>query len=205
MRLIFLFSILILTFSCKSKSGNNLEKETISSIDIHQKAKDAYQFVKSNRMNEDFCFLLDFSQHSGYKRFYVWDFNHNKITHKFLVSHGAGKNTWSGTETKDKPSFSNVDGSHLSSLGKYKIGERGWSNWGIHIKYLMHGLEETNSNALKRVIVLHSWEAVSDAEIFPKGTPEGWGCPAVSNQSMKIIDEMLKKADKPVLMWIYQQ
>ncbi|WP_317616906.1 murein L,D-transpeptidase catalytic domain-containing protein, partial [Elizabethkingia miricola] len=42
----------------------------------------------------------------------------------------------------------------------------------------MHGLEETNSNALKRVIVFHSWDKMSDEEVFPKGSPEGWGCPA---------------------------
>lgn len=67
----------------------------------------------------------------------------------------------------------------------------------------MHGLEESNSNALSRVIVFHSWDLMSDYEVFPKGSPEGWGCPTVSNNAMKIIDERLKNAKAPVLMWIY--
>jgi hypothetical protein len=38
----------------------------------------------------------------------------------------------------------------------------------------MHGLEKTNSNALQRFIVFHSWNLMSDEEVFPKGSPEGW-------------------------------
>lgn len=69
------------------------------------------------------------------------------------------------------------------------------------MNYLLHGKEKTNSNAVKRAIVLHSWEAVSNDEVYPNGTPEGWGCPAISNESMKEIDEILKQ-NKNVLMWI---
>jgi len=110
---------------------------------------------------------------------------------------------WSRDYSKDTPVFSNKDGSHCSSLGKYKIGERAYSNWGVKIKYVLHGLEITNSNAQARVVVLHSWSMVPDSEIYPAGTPEGWGCPSVSNTSMWIIDGKLKSAKKPVLMWIY--
>jgi hypothetical protein len=108
------------------------------------------------------------------------------------------------TFTKEAPSFSNVEGSHKSSIGKYAIGERGPSQWGVGIKYLLHGLESTNSNALRRAIVLHSWDQVSDHEIHPNGTPEGWGCPAVSNESMRIIDELLKGCDKRTLLWMVE-
>jgi hypothetical protein len=45
---------------------------------------------------------------------------------------------------------------------------------------------------------------VADKEIYPNGTPEGWGCPTISNKNMKIIDPILKSAQKPVLMWIYK-
>ena len=135
--------------------------------------------------------------------FFVWDFKEHKIIHSFLVGHGCGDNAWGDDETKDNPTFSNVEDSHRSSVGKYKIGERGYSNWGVHTKYLMHGLEASNDKALKRIIVFHSWEAVSDEEIYPTGTPEGWGCPTISNSSFQVIDPLLKAAGKPVLMWIY--
>ncbi len=113
-------------------------------------------------------------------------------------SHGAK------TGRKKKPVFSNTDNSHCTSLGKYKIGARGYSQWGIRVNYLLHGLESTNSNALSREIVLHSWEDIPDETLYPRGTPEGWGCPAVSNVMLKKVDGILRNKRAPVLLWIYQ-
>ena len=120
-----------------------------------------------------------------------------------LISHGCGTGPWSGMWSKDKPLFSNRDGSHCTALGKYQIDGRAYSGWGIHVKYYLTGLESTNNNALIRQIVFHSWEEVPETEVYPNGTPEGWGCPAISNNTMKIVDEMLKKERKRTLLWIY--
>ncbi len=182
------------------------KQEKKPEIDLNKtksKTEEALTFCKSSKFNTDFCILIDMSLHSGVKRLVVWDFKTNSSSKKYLVGHGCGNNRWSSDESKDHPEFSNEDGSHLSSLGKYKIQGRGYSDWGIHVKYLMHGLEKTNSNALQRFIVFHSWNLMSDEEVFPKGSPEGWGCPTVSNNAMKEIDPMLQKSKKPVLMWIY--
>ncbi|MDQ1162996.1 hypothetical protein QE422_003364 [Chryseobacterium sp. SORGH_AS 447] len=196
--------------SRKRDSGNlfsspvNDEKKPVpDSVKTRNKAEEALQFAKKKNLNTDLCILIDMSLHSGVKRLFAWDFKKNKVTARYLVGHGCGRNPWSRDASRDQPEFSNEDGSHLSSLGKYKLQERGYSDWGVHVKYLMHGLEETNSNALKRVIVFHSWNLMSDEEVFPNGSPEGWGCPTVSNNAMRQIDPMLQKSRKPVLMWIY--
>jgi hypothetical protein len=55
-----------------------------------------------------------------------------------------------------------------------------------------------------RTIVFHSWEKVPDEEVYPNGTPEGWGCPKISNNSFKIIEPLLQSRSQPVLMWIYK-
>jgi hypothetical protein len=170
---------------------------------IKSKANEALKFCDSKNLSKDFCILIDMSLHSGVNRFFIWDFKNNKVSKKYLVGHGCGSNSWSKDDSKTNPAFSNEDGSHLSSLGKYKLEGRGYSDWGINVKYLMHGLEETNSNALKRYIVFHSWDLMSDDEVFPNGSPEGWGCPTISNNAMKEIDPMIQKSGKPVLMWIY--
>jgi hypothetical protein len=86
----------------------------------------------------------------------VWDFRKNMILVYGLISHGCGINPWSGIWSKDKPTFSNVANSHCSSLGKYQVGERAASAWGIHTKYYLKGLENTNSNAFIRDVILHS-------------------------------------------------
>lgn len=190
-------------FSETEKTVNS-EKPQLDLFKTKNKAVEALEFCKDKGMNADFCILIDMSLHSGVNRFVVWDFKENKILNTYLVGHGCGKNSWSSDESKENPDFSNEDGSHLSSLGKYKLGERGRSDWGINVKYLMHGLEETNTNALKRFIVFHSWNLMSEQEVFPKGSPEGWGCPTISNNAMREIDPILKQSTKPVLMWIYE-
>lgn len=187
-----------------SKDSLVISKPKIDSSKTNQKTKEALEFCKAKNFNTDFCILIDMSLHSGLKRFFIYDFKKNEISQQYLVGHGCGNGSWSSDDSKENPKFSNVDNSHLSSLGKYKLGERGYSNWGVNIKYLMHGLEETNSNALKRIIVFHSWEMMSDDEVYPKGSPEGWGCPTVSNKAFKEIDPVLKNSKKPVLMWIYK-
>jgi len=196
-----LFILLGLTFTtCSTDVAKEAEKTPTPNLKIEE----ALTYCKANNMNTDFCILVDMGTHSGIERLIVWDFKNDSIVKSGLVSHGCGKSSWSGDDTKEKPNFSNTHDSHLSSLGKYAIGSRAWSNWGIHIKYWLKGLDSTNSNAVSRVIVLHGWEAVNDNPIYPRGTPEGWGCPAVSNNMMRFLDEKLKVVDKPVLFWIYK-
>jgi hypothetical protein len=193
--------ILSLLFSaCTNSKAEN--KIFINNKKISEKSKEALRFCRENNMNTDFYILIDLSIHSGLKRFYIWDLKKNKLTHSFPVSHGCCNNTWGYDFSKEKASISNKVDSHCSSTGKFRIGERGYSDWGIHVKYLMHGLEASNSNALKRNIVLHSWEMVDDFEVYPNGSPEGWGCPAISNNNMNILDKKLKKTQKNVLLWI---
>jgi hypothetical protein len=212
LNLILIASILFLScegnFISSELENSKLEtdisnKPSVNKSKLQVKAKEALDFCKRKGYNSNFCFLIDMSLHSGVNRFFIWNFLEAKIEDSLLVAHGTGNYPWNNDFTKENPSFSNKDGSHCTSLGKYKIGIRGYSDWGIHVKYLMHGLEESNSNALARQVVFHSWERVSDTEVYPDGTPEGWGCPAISNAKMLLIDKKLKASKSPVLMWIY--
>jgi hypothetical protein len=175
-------------------------------IDIDRtrhKAKEAKSFCGRHNYNTRYCILIDMSLPSGVKRFIVWDFKRNDTLFTGMVSHGCGINPWMGTWSKNDPTFSNLPNSHCTSLGKYMVSSRAGSAWGIRIKYFLIGLDATNSNAYKRDIVLHSWEQVPDKEIYPDGTPEDWGCPAVSNATMKKVDALLRRQRKHLLLWIY--
>lgn len=187
-----------------SKLNSVPQNQRISFLKTKEKAQSALAYNKKFGFNERFCILIDMSIHSGLKRFVVWNFKKDTIVYSFLVGHGCCDNSWNDNESAAKAKFSNEDGSHCSSIGKYKIGERARSDWGVNIKHVLHGLDKTNNNARKRFIVFHSWEVVSDEEIYPEGTPEGWGCPTISNKSFHLIDKILQKSEKPVLMWIYQ-
>jgi hypothetical protein len=197
-----LYLILLFLSSCTNPKS---QKSTIQAEPnpLPQKAEEALQFCQKNKYNTDFCLLINLKKHSGKKRFYVWDFNKNVVIDSGMVSHDCGNLPWGKDYSKTNPTFSNITDSHLASLGKYKIGNRAYSQWGINIKYELHGLDSTNNNAYKRIIVLHSWNDVSEEETYPKGTPEGYGCPATSNDFLRRIDTMLQKSKKPVLLWSF--
>lgn len=165
---------------------------------------EAESFCKTNKMNTDYYILIDLSIHSGRNRFFVYNFKTKKNDFEKLVTHGSC-DVFNENETKwEKAKFSNKVDSHCSSIGKYSIGEKSYSKWGINIKYWLNGLDKTNSKAVERITVLHSWEAVSDKEVYPTYSPLSWGCPAVSNEFMTILDAKLQASTKPVLLWIVE-
>lgn len=195
--------LFFLALSC----GISVEENPVAPdpfIALRAKAKEAKEFCKKNSYNMDFCLLADMSIHSGKKRIVLWDLKKDSIVYASLCSHGCGEAPWGSDYTKSNPVFSNKEGSHCTSLGKFRIGKRGYSAWGINVNYLLHGLDSTNNHALAREIVLHSWEMVAEEETYPTGAPEGWGCPAVSNNFLKSIDEKLKGSPTPVLFWAFK-
>ncbi|MDI9340524.1 MAG: murein L,D-transpeptidase catalytic domain family protein [Sediminibacterium sp.] len=165
-----------------------------------QRLREALLFCQKNNLNTDYCFLVNLGVHSGKNRFEVWNFTTAQLVYSGLCCHGYG-----GASTETAPEFSNKTGSNCTASGKYKTGKRAYSNWGINVHYKLHGLEKTNSNAYKRIIVLHSYDQVPEKEIYPSHLPLGWsmGCPVIDNALMKKVDVLLKKSRKPVLLWIY--
>jgi L,D-transpeptidase catalytic domain len=191
--------VFLLSFICCKNSSFNLKPKDYSAFN-----NEALEFCKNNNYNKNYYFLLDLSLHSGTNRFFVYDFNKKKIINKNLVTHGSCDQFDENELKWEKAKFDVKENSHCSMVGKYKIGKRDYSSWGINIKYWLHGLDKSNKTAIDRVIVLHSWDAVANNEIYPKFSPLSWGCPAVSDDFMKLLDEKLQKTDKPVLLWIME-
>ena len=170
-------------------------------IDVSKiKLTNAMSFCKKNQLDTTIAFFVDMSIHSGKKRFFIVDLQKEKIVLSSLCCHGFGKGS-----TENSPVYSNEIGSNCTSLGKYQTGVRAFSNWGINIHYKMKGLEKTNNNSNKRIIVLHSYDPISEEEIYPEHLPLGWskGCPVISNKMMIQVDKLLKERKKSVLLWIY--
>lgn len=216
-KIFYIISLVLVVSSCKKNedsemvvSKNKAILDSISNLDFNREIKEidyrnyfkeAQKYSKKNHLNLNKFILIDLGLHSGLKRFFVYDFKKKKVVKSFMVSHGCGDNVWGQTYTKENAQVSNEPDSHCSSVGKYVVLKRGISQWGIKVNYVLQGKDKTNSNAINRAIVLHSWEAVPNNQVYPEGTPEGWGCPAVSNKSMEEIDIVLKE-NKKVLLWI---
>ena len=189
--------IFLTFFGCKPEKP--FVKKDYSKINI-----EANNFCKTNNFNNDYFILIDLSIHSGRNRFFVYNFRTKKNDYEKLTTHGSC-DVFEDNETEwEKAKFSNKVDSHCSSFGKYSIGDRDYSKWGINVKYWLNGLEPSNSNSVKRVTVLHSWEAVANNEIYPTYSPLSWGCPAVSNDFMTILDVKLQASKKPILLWIIE-
>ena len=166
------------------------------------KSQEAFKYAKKHNMDTTVCFLLDMKEHMGKRRFAVWNMQGDTIQREMIVTHGSAGSKGLKVSGPDSPVFSNIPGSYCSSLGKYRVGKRSYSNWGINVHYKLHGLDSTNNNAFRRIVVLHSYAMVSPDEVYPEVPPYSLGCPMVSNEDMTYLDSLLKKK-KDVLMWMY--
>lgn len=187
--------VFLSNFYSKSNAVKGINSEN-SAERINTKADEIKTFLQKNsKYNQEVFFLLDMKISSNKYRFFVFDVKKNEITDSGLVAHGSG----SQTET-DELKFSNTDGSLMTSLGKYHIGNSYNGTFGK--AYKMYGLDSTNSNAYIRNIVLHSHQKMPYEE---QKTPIilSWGCPMVNKKFYLRIQNILDKSDKDVLMYIY--
>jgi hypothetical protein len=124
-------------------------------------AEHAIMFFDANRRlidNTRFMAIVDFSLHSGEKRFFVVDMNSGDVEAR-VVAHGKNSDpNFTGYATH----FSNEEGSNMSSLGFAITGE---TYDGIHGRSLrLNGLSPTNSNMLDRAIVIHGASYVVEGQ-----------------------------------------
>ena len=195
----FIFVCFFVFLFCQNKQQEPTTKKNYKNF--HEQAR---SYCKKNNLDTTYYFLLDLSIHSGKNRFFVIDLKTNKTTMQNLVTHGSCDVFIDNPHNWKKAKFSKKINSHCSMKGKYRVGKRDYSSWGIHVKYWLHGLESTNNTAVERVVVLHSWTAVKNKEIYPKYSPLSWGCPAVSDEFMTKLDTKLKDKKKDVLLWIVE-
>ena len=178
----------------KSSTDNEISKKVVDKT--LSKAEEVKSYLKKNsKYNKDVFFLLDMRIPSNKYRFFVFDTKKNKITDSGLVAHGSGSET-----ATEELQFSNTDGSLMTSLGKYYIGNSYNGTFGK--AYRMYGLDNTNSNAFLRSIVLHAHKRMPyEEQISP--IILSWGCPMLNEKFYLRIQNILDNSDKNVIMYIY--
>ncbi|WP_228376365.1 murein L,D-transpeptidase catalytic domain-containing protein [Chryseobacterium sp. JAH] len=153
------------------------------------KVSEIKEFLKGKNYNQDIAVFINFKTHSGKYRYFVYDLKKDKILQKAIVSHGSGSVISKSNALK----FSNVEGSYQSSVGKYEIRENYIGKFGK--AYRLQGLGSTNSNAMQRAIVLHSYDCIPNQESENLACLS-LGCPMLSkiafNQTAKYIDQSKK-------------
>jgi hypothetical protein len=154
-------------------------------------------YAAQNDMSTQYCFLVDMSLPSGKNRFFIYDLKKNSLIHSGLVAHGSCNETF-----LSRPRFSNETNGGCSSLGKYKVGEYYRGKYGKSFR--LYGLDNCNSNAFKRAVVIHGYGCVPNEEIYPRVLCNSFGCPMVSYQFLDKISAIIGKSEKPIVLWIYQ-
>ena len=154
------------------------------------------KYAAANGYSTKYAMLVDLGIHSGTKRFFMVRLNDEKIIHAGLVTHGSSPTVLQPGER----TYSNVNGSLCSSLGRYKIGVSYQGTFGL--AYKLHGLDTSNSNAFARAVVLHSHSCVPDDETTD-AICQSWGCPTISPAFLQTISSYINASGKPILLEIY--
>ncbi len=185
--------VIVHTISAKTNRGNN---PTIELTRLKNFSNNIETYAKKNNCNSWYCFLIDMKLPSGSNRFFVYDIKKDSILNAGLVAHGSG----SDNGNKDLL-FSNTINSNCTSIGKYKIGNPYSGKFGL--AYKLHGLDNTNSNAFNRFVVLHSHSCVPENEVAPGEICRSLGCTTVAPTVLTILKTYLDESDKPVLLQIF--
>lgn len=130
--------------------------------------------------------FIDYSLPSTEPRLWVFDLANNRLLYQEVVAHGRGSG-----ENLAKV-FSNVSGSHTSSLGLFLTGETYQGRNGYSLR--MEGLEPgVNDAAMARAIVMHGAPYVDPQSAAKQGRlGRSFGCPAVREAVARGMIDVLK-------------
>lgn len=186
-KIIVLFVLLSFTFGFKSQGNSNLPEARITEIRT---------FLKGKNYNQDLAVFINFKVYSGKYRYFIYDLKNNKVLQQAIVAHGSG----SEIKNSDALNFSNTEGSYQSSLGKYEITESYSGKFGK--SYRLNGLDKTNNNAMKRAIVLHSYDCIPDKEIQNPACLS-LGCPMLSFNALQQTARYIDSSKQSVILYAF--
>ena len=150
------------------------------------RARAAFDRHRASLTNIDVVAIADFTKASSDPRFYLLDTNSGRVT-RHLVAHGRGSDP---EHTGFLQRFSNQPGSEASSNGAYVTTEFYPGHYGRAMR--VRGLDQSNSNAESRAIVVHSaWYAEPGVLASMGRLGRSEGCFALSHASLSEVLERL--------------
>ncbi|SES95263.1 murein L,D-transpeptidase catalytic domain family protein [Marinobacter segnicrescens] len=129
--------------------------------------------------------VIDFSLPSSEQRLWIFDLEEKALLLRDLVAHGRNSGDLESTQ------FSNVEGSHQSSIGLFRAAESYQGKHGYSLR--LDGLEPGfNDLARQRAIVIHGADYVDPSWVDAYGRiGRSLGCPAVRQEiSDQVVDNL---------------
>jgi len=144
------------------------------------RARAAFDRHRSSLAHTDTVGIVDFTRPSREARFHIFDTRTGQVS-SHLVAHGRGSDPdHSGYLER----FSNAVGSEASSEGAYLIGDYYPGKYGRSMR--LSGLDQSNSNAQARALVVHSaWYAEPEQVAQHGKLGRSEGCFALSYNSLQ--------------------
>ncbi|WP_148863675.1 murein L,D-transpeptidase catalytic domain family protein [Marinobacter fonticola] len=130
--------------------------------------------------------VIDFSLPSSERRLWIFDLETGALVLRDLVAHGKNSGLVQAS------AFSNVEGSHQSSIGLFQAREtyRGKHGYSLRLDGLEPGI---NDLARQRAIVIHGADYVDASWVQSYGRiGRSHGCPAVSQKVIRKVVDSLK-------------
>jgi hypothetical protein len=146
-----------------------------------------YNLQREGKLNDkNLLSIIDFTQPSSSKRFYVLDLNTLQVRYHSYVSHGRN------TGENIAKSFSNAVHSNQSSMGFYVTAETYVGSKGYSLK--LDGVETGyNDNMRNRAVVMHEADYVSEYWIKQYGRlGRSQGCPALPKEIAHQVIDVIK-------------
>ena len=144
------------------------------------------KLVQSGQVsNQQYLTVVDFSQPSSSKRFYLIDMQNGELVWNTYVAHGKN----SGTSMAEN--FSNKTNSNASSLGFYVTKSTYSGKHGLSLR--IAGLDEGfNNNAEARAVVVHGSAYVNAQRANSNTVGRSWGCPAIPQAEVANVINYIK-------------
>jgi hypothetical protein len=137
--------------------------------------------------NERLLTVIDYSRASTQPRLWVLDLELERVLFEELVAHGRGSGENYATR------FSNLEGSHQTSLGLFRTADTYVGSNGYSLR--LDGLEAgVNDRARERAIVMHGAPYVNEGTARVLGRlGRSWGCPALRQTVARTIIDTIKQ------------
>jgi hypothetical protein len=142
--------------------------------------------------------LIDFELPSTDHRLWVLDLVTGSLLFDELVTHGEGSSH--ATDLRLAVTFSNIEGSHQSSIGLIRTSEVYYGGTGRSLR--LDGLETGVNDAVRRrAIVLHRGDYATQSFVNQYGyLGRSWGCTVIDPA---VIDDIIDTIHSGSLMFVY--
>lgn len=194
-----LLVVLLISLSSFTNFRTTAKDEILNEADflrLTDHVNEVKSICKTGKYSNKIAFFVDMKIKSGKNRFFVYDLQNDSIIDQGLVANGSG----SETGIRGNLKFSNTPNSNCTSLGKYSVDK---PYKGIFGKaYRLSGLDETNSNALSRAIVLHHYSAVPYEE-QDYYIANSHGCPMVNEVFFKRLEKIIESSNSKIMLYVY--